>query len=74
MTSLLSKKQNRREFLRGIMRYSILGGLISASGGLITRRKLASAKGEAIDISICQNCTFLRRCDQPAALLAKGKV
>ena len=74
MSDLFQQKQSRREFLRGIGRYLLLGGLISTSGVLIARRKMASAEDKSIDISVCRNCTFLRRCEQPDALLAKKEM
>ena len=74
MIELFHQKQSRREFLRGLGRYFIPGGLVSTAGTLIVKRKLVSAEGESVDISICQSCTFLRKCDHPRALLAREEM
>lgn len=74
MIELLSQKQNRREFLRCFGRYVFLGMLVSASGVLVAKRKSSSTQEEAVDISICRNCVFLSKCDQPKALLVKKEM
>ncbi|MFC1714237.1 hypothetical protein ACFL6S_11230 [Candidatus Poribacteria bacterium] len=74
MSDLFQQKQNRREFFRGIGRYMLLGGLVSTSGVLVTRRKMASAEEKSVDISICRSCTFLGRCKQPDALLTREEM
>lgn len=74
MSDLFQRKQSRREFFRGIGRYLILGGLVSTSGVLITRRQMASAEEKSVDLSICRSCTFLRRCKQPDALLTREEM
>jgi hypothetical protein len=71
MTNLFGRKQNRREFIRGIARYSVLGIFAATTGVLIKRRRSASADEESVNIRICQSCSFLRKCDQPSAVLAR---
>ena len=74
MSDLFQQKQSRREFFGGIGRYLILGGLLSTSGVLAARRKMTPAAERSADISICQSCSFLRRCKQPDALLARKEM
>ncbi len=74
MSDLFQQKQSRREFFRGIGRYLLLGGLVSTSGVLAARRKMASAEEKSVDISVCRSCTFLRRCEQSDALLAREEM
>ena len=64
------QKQSRREFIRGIARYSVLGIFAATTGVLVKRRRSASVE-EGVNIRICQSCTFLRKCDQPSAVLAR---
>jgi hypothetical protein len=71
MTKLSDQKQSRREFIRGIARYSALGIFAVTTGVLIKRRRSASVYEEAVNIRICQSCSFLRKCDQPSAVLAR---
>ena len=47
---------------------------MSTSGVLVTKRMSASADEKSTDISICQTCTFVRRCKQPDALLAREEM
>ncbi len=71
MSNLFDQKESRREFIRGIARYSVLGIFAAATGVLIKRRRSASADEEGVNIRICQSCSFLRKCDQPSAVLAR---
>lgn len=73
MTNLFARKQSRREFIRGIARYSVLGIFAVTTGVLIKKRKSASADEEGVNIRICQSCSFLRKCDQPSAVLARSE-
>jgi len=72
MIELFRQEQNRREFFRCVGRYLALGGLVSTTGVLIARRKPASSDEDSTDLDVCRRCTFLKRCDQPRALLAKS--
>ncbi len=74
MSELFNQKQSRREFFRSIGRYLILGGLLGTTGTLVARRKSASASGLPANIEACQKCSFLRKCDQPVAVLAKKEM
>ena len=71
MSESFSKKQSRREFLSGVGRYMILGGVVSTAGVLTVRRESASSEEKSTKISAYHSCTFLRRCQQPNALLAR---
>jgi len=74
MSNPFQQKQSRREFFQSTGRYLILGGLVSTSGVLATKRISASADEKSIDLSICQTCTFLERCKQPDALQAREEM
>ncbi len=74
MSGVIHEKHSRRDFLKGVGRYLILGGLVSMTGVMVARRKSASAEKESLDISVCQKCIFLRRCEQPSALLAREEM
>lgn len=70
------EKQSRREFLRGLARYSILGILTSTTGVLIAKRRgwfgdcLFPAE-KRVSLEICQGCRILDNCDLPEALTAR---
>ena len=74
MSELLDQKQNRREFFRSIGRYLILGGLLGTTGTLLARRKSASVTELPANIEACRKCSFLKRCDQPAAVLVRKEM
>lgn len=63
--------EERREFIRSLGRYLILGGLASVTGGLILKRVLASDK-ECIEPNLCQSCRIFDDCNLPRALKYKG--
>ena len=74
MSKLSDQKQSRREFFRSIGRYLILGGLLGTTGTLVARRKSASATGLPDNIEVCRKCTFLRKCNQPEAVLVRKEM
>ena len=71
MFNLFDQKESRREFILGIARYSVLGTFAVTTGVLIKKRRSASVYEEGVNIRICQSCSFLRKCDQPSAALAR---
>ena len=74
MIKLLNRKQSRREFIGGFGRYLMLGGIVFAAGTLLVRRKSAQETDASVDVSACQKCAFLRKCDQPNAVLARKEM
>ena len=74
MSELLSQKQSRREFFRSVWRYLILGGLLGTTGALVARRRSESTTELPANIEACRKCSFLRRCDQPDAVLARKEL
>ncbi len=70
------EKQSRRNFLRSLARYSILGILASTTGVLVARRRgwfedcLFPAE-KRVSLDICQGCRILDNCDLPEALAAR---
>ena len=74
MSEFLNQKYNRRDFLSSLGRYLILGGLALTAGTVIVKRKSASVEEGFTDLEICQKCRFLRKCDQPGALLVRKEM
>ena len=73
------EKQTRREFLRSLTRYSILGILASTTGVLIAKRRgwigeCLYPEEKRVSLEICQGCRILENCDLPDALAAKENV
>lgn len=70
------EKQSRRDFLRSLARYSILGILASTTGVLVARRRgwfedcLFPAE-KRVSLDICQGCRIMDNCDLPEALAAR---
>ena len=76
---LFDKEQNRREFLRNIGRYLILGGLITTTGVLVAKRISRAEDCEypdelAVTKGICRACVSLNNCDLPLALSARQEM
>ncbi len=58
--------ENRREFLRSILRWTLVGGAVA--GGVALTRK----KGETcVNQGICRGCAAFEGCGLPQALSAK---
>ena len=69
MKKLLTKKQSRRQFLRGLGRGAVLASLAAAA--LLARRKRQGASGESCtDRGICRSCASLGSCGLPQAYSA----
>lgn len=60
--------EDRREFLRGLGRVALLGGLIVGAGSLIRREETARRIETCASDGICRNCRNLRDCGLPQAL------
>ena len=58
------KKQSRRDFIRGSLRYLTLGGLVFMGGALFVRRKKSSTKEKCNNPIICRDCPSLNNCSQ----------
>ncbi len=62
---------NRREFLRGGLRYALLAGLGAAAVTLV-RRPAARFSGQiCINDGLCRGCTIFSDCGLPQALSAR---
>ena len=70
MSAQVDGEQNRRAFLRGVVRYLSLAGLVSMAGLLWARRRLSSPE-TCINLEICNGCPAFRGCDLPLALSKK---
>lgn len=65
------KAANRREFLRGGARYTLLAGLAAVSALLAKKRDPALPGQTCINQSICRGCTVVGNCGLPQALSFK---
>jgi len=61
----------RREFLRGLGRSAMLGGLLLGAGALIRREHAERPLETCASDGICRNCRDLRDCGLPQALSFK---
>lgn len=66
-----SKTANRREFLRGGVRYALLAGLAAVSVVLVKKRGAALPGQTCINASICRGCGSVADCGLPQALSFK---
>jgi hypothetical protein len=58
--------EKRREFLRSVLRWTILGGAVAGVGAL------ASKRGEScVNQGVCRGCAAFDGCGLPQALSAK---
>ena len=71
---MLDEKYGRRDFLRSLGRYLMLGGLVCAGGILAVKSRSAASEGKSVDIGVCRSCLILNTCDKPTALLAKEEM
>ena len=62
---------NRREFLRGGVRYTMLAGVAVVSALLVKKRGAALPGQSCINNSICRGCTVVGDCGLPQALSFK---
>jgi hypothetical protein len=62
---------NRREFLRGGARYTLLAGLAAVSALLVRRRGAVLPGQTCINNTICRGCTAVSGCGLPQALSFK---
>ncbi len=70
-TEQIKERANRREFLRGGARYTLLAGLAAVSALLIKRRRGALPGQTCINQSICRGCSVVGNCGLPQALSFK---
>ena len=66
MSSSTSRQQNRREFVRGLARYAVLG--ILSVGALIAGRGSKGLAGRCVNRGVCSACGRLPLCGLPSAL------
>jgi hypothetical protein len=62
---------NRREFLRGGARYTLLAGLAVVSALLARKRGAALSGQTCVNNSICRGCNVVGNCGLPQALSFK---
>ena len=60
--------EDRREFLRGLGRVALMGGLIIGAGWLIRREETGRRIETCTSDGICRNCRDLKDCGLPQAL------
>ena len=64
-----NEKHNRREFLRGVARGAVLGGI--ALVALCARRRGAPLRQSCTNGGLCRGCSAYDDCGLPQALTAK---
>lgn len=62
---------NRREFLRGGLRYALLAGLGAVTATVAARQQIRLPGQTCINAGICRDCTAFTDCGLPSALSAK---
>ncbi len=62
---------NRREFLRGGLRYALLAGLGAVTATVAARQQVRLPGQTCINAGICRGCTAFADCGLPGALSAK---
>lgn len=70
-TEPTEKGANRREFLRGGARCTLLAGLAAVSALLVKKRSGALPGQSCINHSICRGCSIVSDCGLPQALSFK---
>ena len=65
----VTKRINKREFLRGVARAAALGGLGAA--GAVLARRATKPGGACGNRGVCPACGEVARCELPQALLAR---
>jgi len=63
---------DRREFLRGGVRYALLAGLAAVSAALVKRRAAGLPDQTCINQGICRRCGVVADCGLPQALSFKA--
>ena len=63
---------DRREFLRGGVRYALLAGLTAMSAVLVKRRGTSLPNQTCVNQGICRRCEAFAECGLPQALSAKS--
>ena len=61
---------DRKAFINGLMRLSLLGGLVLLTGFFAARRNVNSLDS-CNNNSLCSNCTELSGCRKPEAIKQK---
>jgi len=67
-----SKKiHNRRQLLKGVLRYSTLGLLGAVGGSMAAKGQRLVREGKCINRGVCSDCEVFEKCGLPQALSAK---
>jgi len=65
------KKQRRRDFLTGTVRYAVLALVCFVAGSAFTKRRKSLQEGKCINEGICGGCRVYENCRLPQALSRK---
>lgn len=59
---------NRRQLLKGSLRYAAVGAVVVSGGSLAVKRKRLLREGKCINKGICGQCGLFNECGLPRAL------
>jgi len=65
------QKQNRRQMITGVLRYSALGLLGAAGGSVVAKRRRLLREGKCVNGGLCLGCEVFNKCGLPQALSLK---
>jgi len=73
-TDRTSRRTDRREFFRGMLRGIALGGMALGAGALVLRGRGAEPDHTCVNRGVCRGCPRLPGCGLPQALSAREVV
>lgn len=73
LNSMIKDKTSRREFFRGLCRWSSLGGILGGGGYLAFHRGDPLSEPACINQAICSTCGQKDGCPLPPALSRRAK-
>jgi len=71
MTRLPCATENRREWLAGCARWTVLGGLAAGTAVLAVRGQIAGQPGDCRKAIACRDCAARSLCDLPRSRRSK---
>lgn len=65
---MAEKVNNRRQLLKGSLRYAAVGAVVVSAGSMAFKRKRLLREGKCINKGICGQCRLINECGLPRAL------